>query len=250
MDERSLNGYRKGVFVEAEGGTLLLDEIGEMPLNIQASLLRVLQERVIRPVGGTGEKAVNVRVVATTNRDLVVEIAEKRFREDLYYRINVVNFKLPSLRERVEDIPLLSARFVETFAKRYSLPIKGLSTEAMDCLTSYPFPGNIRELQNLIEGAVSLTPGERVEISALPEHIRKAKATISIPDIDAFKIPEGGMDLEKMLLDIEQTALNQALEFTNHNKTKAAEILGMSFRSFRYRLKKLNMEEDNDIAKS
>jgi two-component system, NtrC family, response regulator PilR len=234
---------RKGVFVEAEGGTLLLDEIGEMPLNVQASLLRVLQERVIRPVGGTGEKPVNVRVVATTNRDLVLEIAEKRFREDLYFRINVVNFKLPSLRERREDIPLLVARFVETFAKRYSLPIQGVSPEVMDCLSQNPLSGNIRELQNLIEGAVSLTAGERVELSALPEHIRQSKASTQAPLPTAFQLPEEGLDLENYLLDIELKAMEQALEQAKGNKTKAAERLGMSFRSFRYRLKKLNLEE-------
>ncbi len=237
---------RKGVFVEAEGDTLLLDEIGEMPLNIQASLLRVLQERVIRPVGGTGEKPVNVRVIATTNRDLTQEIEEKRFREDLYYRINVVNFKLPSLRDRREDIPLLVARFVDTFAKRYDLPIKGVKPEVMDCLSRYPLPGNIRELQNLIEDAVSLTAGELVELSALPEHIRNAKAHGATTVSARFQLPDGGMDLEKYMLDLELQAMNQALERAGGNKTKAAEILGMSFRSFRYRLKKLHIEEGEE----
>jgi two-component system, NtrC family, response regulator PilR len=235
---------RKGVFVEAEGGTLLLDEIGEMPLNIQATLLRVLQERMIRPVGGTGEKPVNVRVIATTNRDLKVEIEEKRFREDLYYRINVVNFTLPSLRERREDIPLLVARFVDLFAKRYDLPIKGVAPEVMDCLSRYPLPGNIRELQNIIEGAVSMTAGDQVEISTLPEYIRQSKTPSQTSSANKFQLPEEGMDLEKYMLDLELKAMNQALERADGNKTKAAEILGMSFRSFRYRLKKLNLDED------
>jgi two-component system, NtrC family, response regulator PilR len=236
---------RKGVFIEADGGTLLLDEIGEMPLNVQASLLRVLQERVIRPVGGTGEKPVNVRVVATTNRDLGEEIAQKHFREDLYYRINVVNFTLPSLRNRQEDIPLLVARFIETFAKRYELPIKGVSPEVMDCLSRYPFPGNIRQLQNVIEGAVSLTAGEWVEISALPEQIRQGKIPNKGPKNSPFELPPEGLDLEEFLMDMEKQAMNQALERVNGNKTKAAEMLGMSFRSFRYRLKKLNLAEDD-----
>ncbi|MBF0383936.1 MAG: sigma-54-dependent Fis family transcriptional regulator [Magnetococcales bacterium] len=235
---------RKGVFIEAQGGTLLLDEIGEMPMNIQATLLRVLQERVIRPVGGTGDTPVDVRVITTTNRDLTVEVAEKHFREDLYYRINVVNFKLPSLRNRREDIPLLVARFVETFAKRYDLPIKGVSPEVMDCLAKNPLSGNIRELQNIIEGAVSLTPGNIVEITALPEHIRNAKTLTQNSSQAQFQLPDEGMNLEKYLLDIELKAINQALEQTKGNKTKAAEILGMSFRSFRYRLKKLNMEDE------
>ncbi|MBF0444350.1 MAG: sigma-54-dependent Fis family transcriptional regulator [Magnetococcales bacterium] len=235
---------RKGVFIEAQGGTLLLDEIGEMPLNIQATLLRVLQERVIRPVGGTGDTPVDVRVITTTNRDLTVEIAEKRFREDLYYRINVVNFQLPSLRNRREDIPLLVARFVDTFAKRYDLPIKGVSSQVMDCLSENPLSGNIRELQNIIEGAVSLTPGDTVEITALPEHIRKAKPPIQSNSQARFQLPAEGMNLEKYLLDIELKAINQALELANGNKTKAADILGMSFRSFRYRLKKLELGDE------
>jgi two-component system, NtrC family, response regulator PilR len=234
---------RKGVFIEAQGGTLLLDEIGEMPLNIQATLLRVLQERVIRPVGGTGDTPVDVRVITTTNRDLTIEIAEKRFREDLYYRINVVNFQLPSLRNRREDIPLLVARFVDFFAKRYDLPIKGVSPQVMDCLAKNPLSGNIRELQNIIEGAVSLTQGDTVEVDALPEHIRKAKTLTQSNSQAPFQLPPEGMNLEKYLLDIELKAINQALELANGNKTKAGEILGMSFRSFRYRLKKLDLGE-------
>ncbi|MBF0447706.1 MAG: sigma-54-dependent Fis family transcriptional regulator [Magnetococcales bacterium] len=236
---------RKGVFIEAEGGTLLLDEIGEMPLNIQATLLRVLQERVIRPVGGTGERSVDVRVVATTNRNLIDEIAKKQFREDLYYRINVVNFKLPALRDRPEDIPLLVARFIETFAKRYDLPIRGIASEAMDCLCRYPFPGNIRELQNLVEGAVSLTPGNQVELSALPEQIRSGKSPISSSSPADFELPKEGIDLEKCIEEIEQKAMDQALDRAGGNKTKAAEILGLSFRSFRYRLKKFKFDLDD-----
>ncbi|MBF0455742.1 MAG: sigma-54-dependent Fis family transcriptional regulator [Magnetococcales bacterium] len=234
---------RKGVFVEAEGGTLLLDEMGEMPLTIQASLLRVLQERVIRPVGGTGEKPVDVRVIATTHRDLMQEIAEQRFREDLYYRIHVVNFKLPPLHDRREDIPLLVVRFVDTFAKRYDLPIKGVSPEVMDCLSRYPFPGNIRELQNIIEGAVSLTTSQQVELTALPEQIRHYSPRSNAEAADLFKLPAEGMDLEQWMLDRELSAMNQALERAEGNKTNAAKLLGLSFRSFRYRLKKLNLEE-------
>ncbi|MBF0357997.1 MAG: sigma-54-dependent Fis family transcriptional regulator [Magnetococcales bacterium] len=232
---------RKGVFVEANGGTLLLDEIGEMPMNIQAALLRVLQERVIRPVGGTGESPVDVRVITTTNRDLIKEIEQNNFREDLYFRINVVNLTLPPLRDRVEDIPLLVTRFVEIFARQYNIPIKGIAAEAIDCLIRNPLSGNIRELQNLIEGAVSLTSGEQVELATFPEHIRREKAATKASSPASFQLPIDGINLEKFMLDIELKAINQALERAGGNKTKAAEILGMSFRSFRYRLQKLNV---------
>jgi two-component system, NtrC family, response regulator PilR len=235
---------RKGVFIEANGGTLLLDEIGEMPMNIQATLLRVLQERVIRPVGGTGESPVDVRVITTTNRDLVSEIEKNSFREDLYFRINVVNLTLPPLRERAEDIPLLVTRFVEAFAKQYNMPIKGIATEAIDCLIRNPLSGNIRELQNLIEGAVSLTSGEQVELDTFPEHIRREKAATKGNSTASFKLPADGINLEKYMMDIELKAINQALEQADGNKTKAAEILGMSFRSFRYRLQKLNVSDE------
>ena len=232
---------RKGVFVEAENGTLLLDEIGEMPINVQAKLLRVLQERTVRPVGGTGDRKVDTRLITTTNRDLTDEVAQGRFREDLFYRINVVNLQPPPLRERREDIPLLAARFVALFARRYSLPVRGMTPEAMASLMSHPLPGNVRELENIIEGAVSLSTSNRVERSALP--VTAPGAGNNSPDTDSpFQLPEAGIDLEAALYDLESQAISQALKKTSGNKTKAAGLLNLSFRSFRYRLLKLKRE--------
>lgn len=232
---------RKGVFVEAEHGTLLLDEIGEMPLNVQSKLLRVLQERTVRPVGGSGDRSVNARLITTTNRNLSTEVAEGRFREDLFYRINVVNLEPPPLRERRGDIPLLVARFVEIFARRYNLPVRGITSEVMECLIQHPLPGNVRELENLIEGAISLTTGELVGINNLPESMRCSKATCSPPNTP-FCLPKENMNLESLLADVELQAIRQALQQANGNKTRAAELLGLSFRSFRYRLAKLEEE--------
>ncbi|MEO5377200.1 MAG: sigma-54 dependent transcriptional regulator [Magnetococcus sp. DMHC-6] len=235
---------RKGVFVEAEGGTLLLDEIGEMPLNTQVKLLRVLQERAVRPVGSSsGEKAVNVRLLVTTNRDMAKEVALGRFREDLYYRIQVVNLELPPLRERPEDIPVLALRFLEIFAKRYDLPIHKISPQAMACLVGYSFPGNVRELENVIEGAVSLTTGEMLELASFPLHVRQPRfATHS--ELSSFELPEEGLDLEGLLANIESQAIRQAMERVSGNKTQAAHLLGLTFRSFRYRCAKVEGGEE------
>ncbi len=232
---------RKGVFVEAENGTLLLDEIGEMPINVQAKLLRVLQERTVRPVGGTGEKPVNVRLISTTNRDLSEEVGNNQFREDLFFRINVVHLQPPPLRERQADIPALVAHFVAIYANRYNLPVKGVTREVMEFLVSHPLSGNVRELENIIAGAVSMTMGELVELNALPEPMRPAPSRTSRPEA-RFDLPERGMDLEGFLADIETSLLRQALERTDGNKTQAAELLGLSFRSLRYRLAKLKTD--------
>ncbi|MBF0427919.1 MAG: sigma-54-dependent Fis family transcriptional regulator [Magnetococcales bacterium] len=228
--------HRLGIFVEADHGTVLLDEIGETPLSLQAKLLRVLQERVVRAVGGSGEKAINVRLLAATNRDLSDEIAAGRFREDLLYRVNVVNLHLPPLRQRREDIPLLITRFVEKYARRYGLSITGLAPEVMACLMRYSFPGNVRELENVVEGAVALTVEGRVELEALPEAVRRGEGS---KQNFVFHLPEEGLDLETHLLHIESCAMEQALTLCNGSKTKAAELLGMSFRTFRYRLGKV-----------
>ena len=227
---------RKGVFVEAENGTLLLDEIGEMPINVQAKLLRVLQERTVRPVGGTGERPVNVRLVSTTNRDLREEVDNGNFREDLFFRINVVHLQPPPLRQRQSDIPALVVHFVAIYANRYDLPVKGVAPEVMDYLVSHPLSGNVRELENIIAGAVSMTMGELVD--SLPAPMRTKSSRSSKIDT-SFQLPEQGMDLESYLSNIESNILQQALKRTDGNKTQAAELLGLSFRSLRYRLAKL-----------
>ncbi|MBF0125637.1 MAG: sigma-54-dependent Fis family transcriptional regulator [Magnetococcales bacterium] len=230
--------HRPGMFVEADHGTLLLDEIGETPLSLQAKLLRVLQERCVRPVGGSGERSVDVRLLTATNRNLPEDCASGRFREDLLYRVNVVHLHLPPLRERREDIPLLAARFVEKYARRYALSITGLSPEVMACLMRYAFPGNIRELENLVEGAVALTVGGRVEVDLLPPRVRHPAVIGSA----SFSLPENGLDLEAHLARVESQAMEQALVLGNGSKTRAAELLGMSFRTFRYRLAKLGIQ--------
>ncbi|MBF0180196.1 MAG: sigma-54-dependent Fis family transcriptional regulator [Magnetococcales bacterium] len=226
---------RPGMFVEADRGTLLLDEIGETPLALQAKLLRVLQERVVRPVGGSGERPVDVRLLAATNRDLPGECAAGRFREDLLYRVDVVHLHLPPLRERREDIPMLAADFLEKYAGRYGVAVTGFAPEVMECLMRYPFPGNIRELENVVEGAVALAAGGRVEVDLLPVQVRLPR----MADGAAFVLPEAGFDLDAHLAKVEADAIGQALEQCKGSKTRAAELLGMSFRTFRYRMAKL-----------
>ncbi|MBF0284193.1 MAG: sigma-54-dependent Fis family transcriptional regulator [Magnetococcales bacterium] len=236
---------RKGVFVEADGGTLLLDEIGEMTPVTQVKLLRALQERTIRPVGGSGERPVDVRVIATTNRDLVRAVAEQRFREDLFYRINVINLHLPPLRERKEEIPDLASRFLASCAQRHHLPARRLEPEAMECLMQYDFPGNVRELENLIEGAASLAAGEILGVESLPERLRQPSTALA-KLLSEIRLTEAGIDLEKILGELEGSLVRQALTLAHGNKTRAAELLGLSFRSLRYRLAKMEGTPDEE----
>ena len=236
---------RKGVFVEAQGGTLLLDEISEMPVTVQAKLLRVLQERTVRSVGGTGERSIDVRLISTTNRDLGRMLADGQFREDLYFRLNVVHMQPPPLRERREDIPALAAHFVRLYAGRYHLPVQGMTPDALELLVNHRLAGNVRELENIIAGAVSMTMGERVEAGALPEALRRPAAVVADGGL-AVALPEAGMALEPFLADVETRLLRQALDRTDGNKTQAAELLGLSFRSLRYRLAKLKVDERPD----
>lgn len=227
--------HRSGLFVEADNGTLLLDEIGETPLSLQVKLLRVLQERTIRPVGGTGERAINVRLLTATNRNLLTDETVNPFREDLLYRINVINLHIPPLRQRKEDIPLLTTWFVEKYSRRYGMTINGLAPKVIESLTHYSFPGNVRELENIIEGAVALTMEGRIEMEALPIHIQHPDMKKNI----SFQLPKEGLNLETYLTSIETQAIEQALSLCNGSKTKAAELLGMSFRTLRYRMTKI-----------
>jgi two-component system, NtrC family, response regulator PilR len=232
-------GDRPGLFEQAEGGTLFLDEIGEVPLLLQAKLLRVLQEREFRRVGGSGALKADVRIVAASNRNLEEQVREGSFREDLYYRLNVVQVRMPSLKERLEDIPFL----VEHFYKKYSIwsgATDIITPEALQTLFNYPFPGNVRELENLVERCVVL--GNRV-ISAdcLPATVRDYRVP-SAPD-EIF-IPDGGFDLQAYLDSLEKKLLVQSLAKCGGVKKKAAALLGMTFRSFRYRLAKFGMDEE------
>ncbi len=231
---------RAGLFEQAEGGTLFLDEIGEMPLQLQAKLLRVLQEKEFRRIGGLEDKKADVRIVAASNRDMEEQVREGSFREDLFYRLNVVQIRMPSLREAAEDIILL----VEHFFKKYkTAPFDGevITPGALRMLMAYPFPGNVRELENLVERCIVLGNSLITE-DCLPEKISGYR--LDLPGGDEFDIPQEGMNLEAYLDGIEKKILLKALERSGGVKKKAAEILGLTFRSMRYRLAKFGMDED------
>jgi two-component system response regulator PilR (NtrC family) len=231
---------RAGLFEQANGGTLFLDEIGEVPLQLQAKLLRVLQEREFRRVGGAQEIKTDVRIVAASNRDLEEQVKEGSFREDLFYRLNVVQIRMPSLRERTEDIPLLAEHFFKKFLPPpYTTEI--ITGEALKALESYRFPGNVRELENIVERCLAL--GDKaITKSALPDQVVGCSRTTPLGG--AGELPPEGMNLEAYLDGIEKCFLLQALEKSGGVKKKAAEILGLSFRSFRYRLAKFGMDEE------
>jgi two-component system, NtrC family, response regulator PilR len=232
---------KKGLFQEADRGTIFLDEIGEMTPAVQIKVLRVLQERTVRRVGGNYEIPVNVRVVAATNQDLAEAIQTGSFREDLFYRINVIPIALPPLRERREDIPVMVEHFIKKYCRQMGLPPKKVSVDAMEAIEKYPWPGNVRELENAIERIVTLNPNEVITRRALPENIASGGETAA----HALDLPEQGIDLEEHLEAVGRTLMVKALERTGGVQKRAAELLGMSFRSFRYYAKKydLNVRE-------
>lgn len=235
-------GERAGLFEQAHGGTLFLDEIGELPLAMQTRLLRVLQEREVRRVGGTTTKKVDVRVLAASNRDLAEQIKEGSFREDLYYRINVVQVTMPPLRERIEDIPLL----IEHLARKHGCSGSSgsvITSEALKCLMTYQFPGNVRELENIVERSLVLNR-DKITYESLPAHTRGGGKRFDLHT--AVVIPDEGIALEPALENLEKQYLLKALEKTNGVKKRAAELLGMSFRSFRYKLAKYELAGESD----
>ena len=231
-------GDRPGLFEQAEGGTLFLDEIGELPLLMQTKLLRVLQEREFKRVGDAQTRKTDVRIISASNRDLEAQVKDSSFREDLFYRLNVVQLVLPPLRERVEDIPLL----IEYFCRKLQANGQGkpatVTPGALKMLVNHPFPGNIRELENCIERSLIIDPAVISELS-LPKQLLVGKLPCFTADCD---IPEGGMQLEPLLDELEKRYLLKALERTGGAKKKAGELLGMSFRSFRYRLAKFGLD--------
>jgi two-component system response regulator PilR (NtrC family) len=235
------NENRRGLFQAAHGGTLFMDEIGNMSVTMQVKLYRVLQEGKVRPIGSTEESDVDVRVIAATNKDLEKEIAEGRFREDLFYRLSVIPIQLPSLRERPEDIPLLARNFLERFSKSMNKNIDGIEPETMRRLEVYDWPGNVRELENTIERAVALEAGTRITVEALPERVRN-RYRDSLPPVppngDGTILPEGGLNLEGHIEQIERSYLLAALERSGGIRTHAADLLKMSYRSFRHYAKK------------
>jgi two-component system response regulator PilR (NtrC family) len=233
------NTDKVGLFEAAHGGTIFLDEIGELPISMQVKLLRALQERKVKRVGGVQEKEIDVRVVAATNRDLETEVEKGTFRQDLFYRLNVIQLRLPPLRERREDIPLLVDHFVKKFSAEHGRTITGTDPDAMSALMAHNFPGNVRELENLIERAVTLAPGDRVSLEALPT---LSSLSVAAPNVGpAPTLPETGIDLEKLVEAFERNLIIKALERTRGNRTEAARILGVTFRSLRYRLSKLGI---------
>ncbi|WP_020676440.1 sigma-54-dependent transcriptional regulator [Geopsychrobacter electrodiphilus] len=232
---------KEGLFESANGGTLFLDEIGELPLSMQVKLLRVLQEREFRRVGGTQSHPLDIRLVAATNKNLEAQVSCGKFREDLYYRLNVVSLNLPPLRERLEDVPLLLDYFYAERTGEKHLPVRG---DTLRLLLEYDWPGNIRELQNLVERCVVLGWDEEITADCLPAQLLAAVGTR--PAQALAKIPESGFDLEAHMAEIERMLLLQALEQRQGVKKRAAELLGISFRSIRYRLAKLGLGGDDD----
>jgi two-component system, NtrC family, response regulator PilR len=230
---------KKGLLEVAERGTIFLDEIGEMSAVMQVKLLRVLQERRFRRVGGLEELQADIRVIAATNQDLTRLTSEGRFREDLYYRINVIPIVLPPLRDRREDVPLLAEHFLAKYAEQMGKAITGISRTAMDLLIGHDWPGNIRELENVIERAVALEATPTVLPDSLPPGIRgDVPRPVTAP---AEALPESGFDLEAHVKEIERGYIAEALKRAGGVQVKAAELLGMSFRSFRYYVKKYNL---------
>ena len=238
---------KKGLLEVAERGTIFLDEIGEMNAAMQVKLLRVLQERRFRRLGGTDEVRADVRVIAATNQELPRLVAEGRFREDLFYRINVIGVHLPSLRERLEDIPLLADHFLAKYAGQMDKPIRAISREAQDLLAAYRWPGNVRELENAIERAVAVEQTPTLLPESLPPQVRpngerlvemEADPPAGFPQLPAL---QAGFDLEARGEDFYRHYISLALERSGGVQTKAAELLGMSFRSFRYYAKKFNL---------
>jgi two-component system response regulator PilR (NtrC family) len=227
---------KAGLFEVAGSGTLFLDEVGDLPPPVQVKLLRALQERKMRRVGGSADIAMGARIVAATNRDLAEEVKAGRFREDLFYRLNVIQIRMPPLRERREDIPLFLAHFLERFSAELGRPAAQLSAEAERLLAAYAYPGNVRELANIVERAVTLAEGPVIEPQVLPPAVRGPQP--ALPAESAAMLPEGGLDLQAHLDAIERRILEQALERTRGVKTEAARLLSLTFRSLRYRLAK------------
>jgi two-component system, NtrC family, response regulator PilR len=233
---------KAGLFAAADGGTLLLDEIGELSPAMQVKLLRVLQERKVKRVGGVAEEDIDVRVVAASNRDLEAEVERGAFRRDLFYRLNVIQLLLPPLRARREDVPLLVEHFVRKHAAALGRSLTGIEPDALAALVDYDFPGNVRELENLIERAATLETGDRITRASLPPLQPRSARTSggALP----VSFDEDGVDLERVVADFERELIGKALERTKGVRKSAAKLLGISFRSLRYRLAKLGIDAD------
>jgi two-component system, NtrC family, response regulator PilR len=246
--ESELFGHKKGSFTgavadkeglirSAEGGTLFLDEVADLPLHMQVKLLRVIQEKAVRPVGETREVPVDVRILSATHRKLEELVKAGRFREDLYYRINVIELHVPALRERLDDVPQLVDMLLDRVSQQIGVPRPEMGDEAMDKLLAYAYPGNVRELENILERAVTLCSGDRIAPGDI--QLKQGAGPVELPPLGEDVGADG---LEGQLEHIEREAIVKALEQTRYNKTKAAALLGMTFRQLRYRTKKLGID--------
>jgi two-component system, NtrC family, response regulator PilR len=229
-----------GLFEVADGGTLFLDEVGELPLSIQVKLLRALQERVIRRVGSTEDTKVEVRIIAATNRHLEEMVQKGTFRQDLYYRLNVIHIKTPSLRERKEDIPILAHHFLKKYNDKLHKNISSISTEAMENLKKYDYPGNVRELENMIERTVALEGGATVLPESLPPLVNTSSGR-KLASSNEIEVTDDGVDLDKIIGQIEKELIIKAIHQANGIKKRAAKLLNITFRSMRYRIEKYNL---------
>lgn len=248
--ESELFGHKKGAFTDAKsdkiglfesaaGGTAFLDEIGELSENVQVKLLRVLQEEQIKPVGGTETRDMECRILAATNRDLREAVEEGEFREDLFYRLNIIPVHMPPLRNRPGDVELLIEHFLEQFNAKHDTDIQGIDSDALKMLIEYPYPGNVRELENIVKRAATLTREDMITVEVLPYHIQEESFSSVAEDIE---LPDEGFDLEGMVERLERNLIEKAMERTDGVKKEAAELLGVSFRSLRYRMDKYDMD--------
>jgi len=247
--ESELFGYKKGAFTGAmrdkkgiseiaNGGTLFLDEIAELSRLLQVKLLRVIEEKKIRPLGGTETADIDVRIIVATNKNIEEEVAKGNFREDLFYRINVIKIALPPLRERREDIPLLAAHFFNKYSKEMGKDIRGISPKALGILGNFPYPGNVRELENIIARCVALETSDLIQAETLPNLLGGK----DLLDLEASFSSNAGLD--RVLGNVEKQMIDNALKTTEGNKSEAAKLLGISLRSLRYRLEKLGVYEE------
>lgn len=229
---------RAGLFELARGGTVFLDEIGELPPVLQVKLLRVVQEKTFRRIGGAEDIKVDVRIISATNQNLKEKVRRGEFREDLYFRLNVIPVQMPPLRQRQEDIPLLTRHFIEKYAREFGKEVRTISSYAMELLMGYAFPGNIRELENIIERSVAMETSNII----LPENLVLSVETDDIGKTAEFTIPDSGLDLNAEVEKFERRLIEKALQKTKGSKTRAAELLRVTFDSLRYRIEKLGVE--------
>jgi len=237
---------KSGLFEVADGGTLFLDEVGELPITIQVKLLRAIQERVIRRVGATDDMKVDVRIIAATNRNLEEMVQKGSFRQDLFYRLNVINIKTPPLRERKEDIPILAQHFLKKYNEKLGKSIGGISVEAMEILKKYDYPGNVRELENMIERTVALEGGSTILPESLPPMVNTTSGR-KMASSHEIEVTDEGVDLDKVMGQIEKELLIKAIHTAGGVKKKAAKLLNITFRSMRYRVEKYNLGSVDDL---